>query len=166
MSIENFTNLGQHDIARAEIEGWRGECLDNFAKGDSLIGSLLEAAAARGFEVQLFALAAQRTMEAARLVDLVGGSEVEVEDAAKALEEWQAVESRGELLAHGTVIEVLDRHGQWFAVIDVVSYRAGKANKGRWAVSQGEADAFLKQLAGAFNRLRAQLGCLRLRLDG
>ena len=164
MSVETFSNLKPHDIARAEIEAWRGECLDHFAQGDAMIGALLELALAKGIEVQLFQFAGQRTLEAVRLLDLVGGTEAEVKDAGTALEAWQAAESRGELLAHGTVTEVLDRHGKWHAIIDMVTYRAGKANKGRWAVSQAEAEDFGKQLSGAFTRLKAQLGCVRLRI--
>jgi hypothetical protein len=165
MSAENFSNLKQHDIARAEIEAWRGECLDHFAQGDAMIGALLEFALAKGIEVQLFQFATQRTLEAGRLLEQVGGTEAEVRDASAALEAWQGVESRGEMLAHGTVTEVLDRHGKWHAIIDTVTYRAGKANRGRWAVSQAESEEFGKQLAGAFTKLKAQLGCLRLRID-
>jgi hypothetical protein len=164
MSVENFPQFVPHDVARSEVEAWRGECLDLFAQGEAMIGALLELAMARNFEVRLHPLAVQRTLEAERLVELVGGSEIEVEDAGKALADWQTVESRGELLAHGTITEALDRHGNWHAIIDTVTYRAGKANKGRWAVSQAETEDFRKQLGAAFNRLKAQLGCVRLRL--
>lgn len=164
MSVENFLQPNEHDIARAEIEAWRGECLDLFAKGDALIGTLLALALDKGHEIHLPQLSGQRTMEAIRLVSLVGGSDTEMDEAGKALDDWQAIESRGELLAHGTITEVLDREGNWHALIDTVTYRAGKLNRGRWAVGRLETDEFRQQAASAFNRLKAQLGQLRLRL--
>jgi hypothetical protein len=165
MSVENFAQqFNNHDIARAEIEAWRGECLDLFAKGDGLIGTLLALALDKGHEIHLPQLSVQRTMEAIRLVALVGGTDEEIEDAGKALDDWQAIESRGELLAHGTITEVLDREGNWHALIDTVTYRAGKLNRGRWAVGQLETEEFRQQIVGGFNRLKAQLGHVRLRL--
>ena len=164
MSVENFLQPSEYDIARAEIEAWRGECLDLFAKGDGLIGTLLALALDKGHDIHLPQHSAQRTMEAIRLVALVGGTEEEIEDAGKALDDWQAIESRGELLAHGTITEVLDREGQWHALIDTVTYRAGKLNRGRWAVGQRETDEFRQQAGNAFRRLKDQLGRVRLRL--
>jgi hypothetical protein len=164
MSVENLLQPNQHDIARAEIEAWRGECLDLFAKGDALIGTLLALALDKGHDIHLPQLSGQRTMEAIRLVALVGGTDAEVEDAGKALDDWQAIESRGELLAHGTVTEVLDREGNWHALIDTVTYRAGKLNRGRWAVGQLETDEFRQQIVASFGRLKAELGRVRLRL--
>jgi hypothetical protein len=164
MSVENFTDISPHDMARAEIEAWRGECLDFFAQGEAMIGLLLELALKLGYEVELNQFAPQRTLEAMRLVELVGGTDEEVRDALDALGLWQGVESRGELLAHGTSTTVLDRQGNWFAIIDTVTYRAGKPNKGRWVVSHAETDEFAKQLGRAFTKIKYQLGCTRLRL--
>jgi len=164
MSVHDLDSFSPHDIARAEIEAWRGECLDFFAQGESMIGSLLELALDQGYEVQLNQFAPQRTLEAMRLVDMVGGTDDEVKDAGDALLGWQAVETRGELLAHGTSTTTLDRHGNWYAIIDTVSYRAGKANKGRWVVSHADTDDFARQLGRAFTKLKVQLGCVRLRL--
>lgn len=165
MSVENIIQqFNRHDIARAEIEAWRGECLDLFAKGDALIGTLLALALDKGHGIHLPQLSGQRTMEAIRLVSLVGGTEDEVDEAAKALDDWQAIESRGELLAHGTVTEVLDREDNWHALIDTVTYRAGKLHRGRWAVGALETDEFRQQIIATFGRLKAQLGRVRLRL--
>jgi hypothetical protein len=165
MSVQDFTQFSHHDIARAEIEAWRGECLDLFAQGEAMIGALLELGLAKKFKVQLSQYASQRTLEAMQLIDMIGGSEAEVKDATDALFVWQGVESRGELLAHGTSRTTLDRDGHWYAVIDMVTYRAGKPNRGRWVVNQAESEDFLKQLGKAFTKLKLQLGCTRLRLD-
>lgn len=164
MSVENFLQPTEYDIARAEIEAWRGECLDLLAKGDALIGTLLALALDKGHDINLPQLSAQRTMEAIRLVALVGGAEDEVDDAGKALDDWQAIKSRGELLAHGTITEAIDREGNWHALIDTVTYRAGKLNRGRWAVGRLETDEFRQQIGSAFRRLKDQLGRIRLRL--
>ena len=165
MSAENFSQFSQHDIARAEIEAWRGECLDLLAQGEAMVGALLELARDKGFEVELYQQSAQRTIEAMRLVELVGGSDEEVGDAVAALVLWQGIESRGELLAHGMVIEAVDRHGKWYAIIDMVTYRGNKPNKGRWVVAEGDTEDFQKQLTRAHIKLKLQLGCVRLRLD-
>ena len=165
MSVENFSQFSQHDIARAEIEAWRGECLDLFAQGEAMVGALLELARDRGLDVELHRQAPQRTLEAMRLVELVGGSDAEVQNSLDALIRWQGVESRGELLAHGMLTEALDRHGKWYAVVDMVTYNAGKPNKGRWVANQADSEEFASQLRRAHTKLKLQLGCVRLRLD-
>jgi hypothetical protein len=165
MSAENFTSFSQHDIARAEIESWRGECLDLIAQGEAMIGALLELARDKHFEVELHPHAAQRTLEAMRLIEAIGGTDAEVSDAQAALVLWQDVESRGELLSHGMVTEALDRKDNWYAIIDMVTYRGGKPNKGRWVVGRDGSEEFMKQLTRANTKLKLQLGCARLRLD-
>ena len=165
MSVEDFTSFSHHDIARAEIEAWRGECLDLLAQGEAMVGALLELGRERGHAVELHDSSAQRTLEAMRLVEAIGGSEEEIRDAFAALALWQGVESRAELLSHGRMTEALDRKGQWYAVIDMVTYRAGKPHKGRWVVNRDDADEFHKQLNRAHTKLKLQLGCARLRLD-
>ena len=165
MSVENFTSFSQFDIARAEIEAWRGECLDFFALGEAMIGALLELALDCGFEIEFQQQAPQRTLEAMRLVELVGGSDEEVKNSLDALIRWQGVESRGELLAHGMLTEALDRHGKWYAIFDMVTYHTGKPNKGRWVASQADSEEFTSQLRRAHTKLKLQLGCVRLRLN-
>lgn len=165
MSVENFASFAQHDIARAEIEAWRGECLDLAAQSEAMVGALLELARERGHEVELDSRACQRTVEAIRLIGLIGGSDEEMKDAVAALELWQGVESRGELLSHGMLTETLCRKGQWYAVIDMVTYRAGKPQKGRWVVTRDDSEEFQQQLARAHRKLKLQLGLARLRLD-
>ncbi|HSG33844.1 MAG TPA: hypothetical protein VLA37_04855 [Sphingomonadaceae bacterium] len=165
MTVQDFTALSSHEIARAEIEAWRGECLDLFTQGEAMVGAVLELAQKRGYEVQLHQFASQRTLEVMRLVDMVGGTDEETQDANTAILAWQAVESRGEMLAQGTVKTALDRNQQWYAIIDIVTYRGGKANKGRWVVNRPETEEFQKQLFRAFAKLKIQLGCLRLRVD-
>jgi hypothetical protein len=165
MSVEDFASFAQHDIARAEIEAWRGECLDLTAQGEAMIGALLELALERGFEIELDPRAAQRTLEAMRLIELIGGSDEEMKNAIEALVLWQGVESRGELLSHGMLTETLCRKGQWYAIIDMVTYRAGKPHKGRWVVGRDDTEEFAKQLNRAHTKLKLQLGLARLRLD-
>jgi len=165
MSVEDFASFSQHDIARAEIEAWRGECLDLAAQCEAMVGALLELALERGFQIELHQVAAQRTLEAMRLIEMIGGTDEEVKNSVDALVLWQGAETRGELLSHGMLTEALDRKGQWYAIIDMVTYRAGKPHKGRWVVNRDDADEFGKQLTRAHAKLKLQLGCARLRLD-
>ncbi len=163
MSAENFDQLSPHDLARAEIEGWRAECLDLFAQGEVLIGALLELARDAGLRVNLFQMASQRTVEAVRLVDLLGEA-TEAKDASAVLASWQGLESRSDILAHGVATETVDRGGNWYAMFDMISYRGNRAARGRWAVSRVEAEVFLQELEHSFIILKSQLGAIRLEL--
>ncbi len=163
MSVENFDQLSQHDLARAEIEAWRSECLDTFAQGEVLIGALLVLAREAGIRVQLHSLAVQRTVEAVRMIDLLG-EDTEAKDASAVLASWQGLESRSEILAHGVSTETVDREGSWYALFDMISYRGNRAAKGRWAVSRAEAEAFQQELEHSFLILKQQLGAIRLEL--
>ncbi|WEK45456.1 MAG: hypothetical protein P0Y56_10460 [Candidatus Andeanibacterium colombiense] len=164
MSAENFDRLSQHDLARAEIEAWRAECLDLFAQGEVLIGALLELARDTGMRVNLYSIAAQRTVEAVRMIDLLIGADTEAKDASAVLASWQGLESRSEILAHGVCTETVDRDGRWFGLFDTISYRGNRAARGRWAVSRTEAEAFLQELEHSYIILKSQLGAIRLEL--
>ena len=163
MSAENFDQLSPHDLARAEIEAWRSECLDLFAHGEVLIGALLELARDAGIRVSLYQMAAQRTVEAVRMIDMLG-DETDAKDASAVLASWQSLESRSEILAHGVSTETVDRDGSWYALFDMISYRSNRATRGRWAVSRAEAEAFLQELEHSYIILKSQLGAIRMEL--
>ena len=165
MSVQDFNELSPHDIARAEVEAWRSECLDIFAQGEVLIGTLLELARDAGIRVRLLEHSEQRTIEAVRLADMLSGK-TEAEDASAVLASWQSLESRCSLLAHGVTTETVDRDGNWYALLDMVSYRGGRTARGRWTVSREEAEAFLQELGHSFIVLKSQLGCMRQELGG
>lgn len=163
MSLEHFDQLSPHDLARAEIEAWRSECLDLFAQGEVLIGALLVLAREAGVRVNLYQMANQRTVEAVRMIDMMG-DDTEAKDASAVLASWQGLESRSEILAHGVSTETVDREGLWYAMFDMISYRGNRAARGRWAVSRAEADAFQQELEHSFIILKSQLGAIRLEL--
>lgn len=163
MSVQDFDQLSPHDLARAELEAWRAECLDLFAQGEILIGTLLELAREAGYRVNLYPVAVQRTLEASRLVDMLGEN-TEARDAGPVLASWQSLESRRDLLASGVVTETLDRAGNWYALFDMISYRGNGAVRGRWAVSRNEAEAFLQELEHSYIILKSQLGAIRMEL--
>lgn len=166
MSVQDFNQLSPHDLARAEVEAWRSECLDIFAQGEVLIGTLLELARDAGIRVRLHEHSEQRTVEAVRLADMLAGK-TEAVDASAVLGAWQGLESRCALLAHGVATETVDRAGNWFALFDMVTYRGDRAARGRWTVSREEAEAFLQELDHSLIVLKHQLGCMRLELgDG
>ena len=163
MSADHFDQLSPHDLARAEIEAWRSECLDLFAQGEVLIGALLVLAREAGIRVNLYQMANQRTVEAVRMIDMMG-DETEAKDASAVLASWQGLESRSEILAHGVSTETVDREGRWYAMFDMISYRGNRAARGRWAVSRAEAEAFQQELEHSFIILKSQLGAIRLEL--
>ncbi len=165
MSADGFEQVSVHEIAHAEVEAWRGECLSICAKGQALIGRLLELARASGKRVRLLDKAQHRTVEAMRLADLMTG-ETQAEDADAVLSQWQSLESRCELLASGVATETVDRSGNWFAMFDLASYRSGRVVRGRWTVSREEAESFLQELDHSFTMLNQQLGCMCQELGG
>ncbi|WP_336979080.1 hypothetical protein [Altererythrobacter fulvus] len=163
MSAQDFDQLSPHDVARAEVEAWRAECLDLFAQGEILIGTLLELAREARYRVNLYPVATQRTLEASRLVDMLG-ADTEAKDAGPVLAAWQSLESRRDLLASGVATETVDRMGNWYVLFDMISYRGNGAVRGRWAVSRNEAEAFLQELEHSYIILKSQLGAIRLEL--
>ena len=165
MSAQGFEGMSPHELARVEIEAWRGECLDFFGKGQAQIGNLLQLARQAGYRATLHERAQDRTVEAVRIADMLSGK-TQAEDASAVLAAWQSLESRCELLANGVATETLDREGNWYALFDMVAYRGGGAARGRWTVSRAEAESFLQELEHSLILLSQQLGCMCQELGG
>ena len=165
MSAQGFEGLSPHELARVEVEAWRGECLDFFGKGQALIGNLLQVARRAGHRMYLYERVQDRTVEAVRLADMMQGK-TQAEDASAVLAAWQSLESRCDLLANGVATETLDREGNWYALFDMVAYRSGSAARGRWTVSRAEAESFLQELDHSLTLLSQQLGCMCQELGG
>jgi hypothetical protein len=151
-------------IARGEIDGWRGQCLDLYARAEQAVGDTLELAVQRRKSVGLRHLAGQRLSDLENLIAVEPATENQRKSVCKAIEGWHEMEANRAYLAHGNVHELIDRQGQWWAVFHYTHYAKGIAAPKRWAVSKEEASDFLTRLSESFHALSAQLGQVRKRM--
>src|SRR5207253_8441880 len=97
------------DQATAEIAGWRGRCLDLFARGERAIGQALEVRAAEA-GAKINHLAGQRV---AQLEKIAASREATAKQRLAydtAVAAWKDVDARRAFLAHGIATALLDRH--------------------------------------------------------
>jgi hypothetical protein len=150
-------------IARGEIDGWRGQCMDVYAKSERAIASTLEQAIARGRAAKPKHLAGQRLAELESVIAKEQATTPQTKALSAAISSWHVMEDKRAFLAHG-VLEELVGAAEWWAIFDVIVYdKSGKTER-RWALSQREADQFQEQLIKAFSALSGQLGQLRQRM--
>ena len=154
-----------HDIAAAEINCWRGRCLDLFAKAEAAVDLALRSAIERGMAASMKHLTGQRLAEIVSLAS----SEARATDRQKqaliaSLENWQALYAKRNFFAHGVATVLMDRHGRWSVQLDFWVYRTGREILERWSWNKDEALQFEADLEQCFKALSAQLGCFRSRL--
>lgn len=141
MGIESTAALKPHEVARNDIEKWRGHCLDFFAKCERHIGRALQALhASPKFEtvVKLRHLAGQRADDMAQLLSECGLTPKEFKAVSDALLTWRSFEEPRNFLAHGVLTITLDPQGKPFAIFDMTVFRANAAEQKRWTVSHAE----------------------------
>jgi hypothetical protein len=154
-----------HDLAAAEISGWRGRCLDLFAKGERIIDTVLEAADGGGVPVSMKHLAGQRIADMQKLAAAEKGATEKQRHAGLAcLEGWQAVHSKRAFFAHGVVTTLIDKQAGWHVQLDFTRYQGKLRDRQRWTISQQEALEFEERLVRELQALSAQLGQIRKRL--
>ena len=154
-----------HDVAAGEIDGWRGRCLDLFAKAERAVAVTLEAVAARDPLLSIKHLAGHRMVDLNKLAASEdGATEKQSKALLAALDAWPGLEGKRTFLAHGITTVLLDRHGSWQARFDVTNYRPNKRERLNWTCSKDEALEFEALLEQAFKALSAQLGQFRKRL--
>jgi hypothetical protein len=154
-----------HDIAAGEIDGWRGRCLDLFARGERAIALSREAAAERNASVTIRHLGGQRPADLAKLVNEdTQATAKQSKTLLSSLDAWLAVEGRRAFFAHGVVTALLDRHGAWHAKLDFTKYQASKRERQSWTCDRQEALQFEADLEREFKQLSTQLGQFRKRL--
>ncbi len=156
--------LTQHQIARAEIDAWRGCCLDLYARTEQAVGKTLEQAISNGKELKLAHLAGQRFDTLQELAETEPATTKQREALVLAISSWRRVESERFLLAHGTVQELIDRRGDWHVRFDAQIYKTGKSTPTQWCLSKSEAMNLRDTLETRFKALSGQLGHFRKRL--
>jgi N-acetylglutamate synthase-like GNAT family acetyltransferase len=162
--LSEATPLKPHDLAAAEINGWRGRCLDLYARGERSVDHSLELASRCDGIPAMKPLAGQRLAEVLRLaVEEPGTTEKQSTGLLLALERWSGINAQRAYLAHGVATVLLDRQGAWHAQFDFVRYQGKRREPQRWALSKNEALQFEAELEQAFMVLSAQLGHFRKR---
>lgn len=155
MSEPRPEGLNPHEIARAEIDSWRGRSLDLFARAERSIGIALEATSTSGRIIKLRHLAGQRLEDLVQLVTAEQATTKQAEALVKAISKWREVEVHRAFLAHGIARELLDRHGAWHVQFDLTAYKTNVPTLERMVLSRSEALEFEKNLEESFKALSA-----------
>ena len=154
-----------HDLAAGEISGWRGRCLDLFARGERIIDAVLEVAGDLDPALTMKHLAGQRIADLRKLASAEkGASEKQKLAVLACLERWQAVHSKRAFFAHGIVTALIDKQAGWHVQLDFTRYQGKQRDRQRWSISNQEAMRFEQELAHETHVLSAQLGQFRKRL--
>ena len=153
-----------HEIARAEIDRWRGRCLDHYARTERVIGVTLEKAQQSGQITKLKGLAGQRFLDLESLIRGATGTDKQKAAMQVSTERWRTVEARRAYFAHGVVTALLDQRGNWNARFDLTQYKANAANHERWTIERSEALKFEESLKESFKLVSQQMGLLRKQL--
>lgn len=163
MSVSQAAGLKPHDLAKAEIEAWRGRCLNVFARGEKAVTDSLICASTSSCAPRLEPLAGHRLNSLAKLVAAHDATKPERELLCAAIAEWRRHDEKRPLFSHGVATELLDRHGLWHAQIDFLAVHKGAATPVRATFTKPEAEQFETNLHQAFTKLAGQLGQFRKR---
>ena len=155
-----------HDLAADEINGWRGRCLNMFARGERSVDVALEAALAAGSGLGMKHLAGQRLADLAKLVsEEKTATEEQKQSLQSSLDSWLASNAKRAFLAHGVTTVLLDRHGDWHAQLDFVRYQGKQRQAERWSCSKHEAWDYERLLERNLTLLSSKLGQFRTRIS-
>ena len=150
-----------HDEARCDIDRWRGSCLNLFARAELAVGRCMEAAVVAGKAKKVRHLQGQKLSDLIALTAEIARTTKQKKAFETALNLWDEVQSHRAFLAHGVVVEAIDRQGAWIAVFDMVIHKGDEAIETRWSLTKLEAQAFHERLTDGFKSLSSQLGLLR-----
>lgn len=152
------------DDAIAQVNRWRGECLQTFAQTETAVTEtllLLNGVALKGSSVKLPHLIGQR-FEALRLA--TGPEGTFASEGAKAhgaISKYLVNEKLRAFLCHGIAKVTLERSGSWIVIFDLTTIRAQKCDRTRLAVTQAEAIETLQEIKRSGSKLKTELGNLR-----
>ncbi|WP_394730287.1 hypothetical protein [Altererythrobacter sp. GH1-8] len=164
MSNPDPAGLKPHDLAKTEIEAWRGRCLNIFARGEKAVTESLASARETSSNLRLEPLAGQRLNTLAKLDEDHCSTEKQKAALRNAVALWREHDEKRPYFSHGITAEFLDRKGEWHVQIDFVAVQKGACEPQRLIWSKQEAETFEASLQNAFNRLAVELGQLRKRL--
>jgi hypothetical protein len=164
VSVPEPVGLKPHDLAKAEIDAWRGRCINIFSRGEKAVTDCLTAASEGKPPVRLEPLAGQRLNSLERLVGEHEATKAQKDALISAIATWRLHDEKRPTFSHGVATELLDRHGVWHVQFDFVAVTKAAGLAYRVTYSKSEAEIFEKSLHDAFTKLAGQLGQLRKRL--
>lgn len=161
VSIPEPANLRPHDLARVEIETWRGSCLNVFARMEKSVTETLVRLQDGNPKVVLEPLAGQRFKTLETLMADCPTTPAQQQARQTALASWRALDVMRPFFSHGILTELVGRTGEWHLQLDFIAIRKGKCEVQRLNWSKAEALEFEERLHTAFKALTNQLGQLR-----
>lgn len=164
MSDLSTAGIKPHDLAKAEIDGWRGRCINIFSRGEKAVTDCLTAASDGKTPVRLEPLAGQRLNSLEKLVGATEATKAQKDALIASITAWRLHDEKRPIFSHGVAIELLDRLGSWHVQFDFVAVSKAAAVPCRTTFSKAEAESFEKSLHEAYTKLAGQLGQLRKRL--
>lgn len=150
--------------ALCAVAQWRGRCLNKFARAERAVGLTMEKVVETYSERKLRHLAGQRFADLEDVARSAGGTPRQLNALGNALQQWKEIEKRRQFLAHGVVAISHNDNGAWTVLFVIVVYRSNEPIADRWAVQEGEAAEFERELGAAFEILSSQLSQFRRRL--
>ena len=165
MKFPALDNLRTHEIAKAEIEAWRGRCLNTFSRAERSVTETLETIFSNGTKALLEPLAGQRLNTLEKLAGKYQATDAQKAALVSALSGWRSLDVRRPFFSHGIATELIDRNGQWHVQFDFIAVQKSMPQAQRLNWSQDEAARFEDNLHRAFSTLSSQLGQFRKRIN-
>jgi len=165
MSVLEPANLRPHDLAKTEIDAWRGRCLNTFSRAEKAVIKTLETMQSANTKLAIEPLAGQRLKTLEKLASSQSATDAQNAAVASALAEWRQLDLNRPFFSHGIVTELVDRQGKWHVRFDFIAVKKGVLNEQTLHWSKDEATDFESQLHRAFMLLSGQLGQLRKRME-
>lgn len=154
----------QWELAIAQVNRWRGNCVQRFAQTETAVTEtllVLNAVPEKGASVKLPHLIGQR-FEALKLVlGPEGAFAKEGVIAHEAITAFLLREQLRAFLCHGVAKVALERSGNWIAIFYLTTLRSQKCERTQLVVTQAEANAMLEEIKLSGNKLGTALGNLR-----
>ena len=161
VSIPEPANLRPHDLARVEIETWRGRCLNVFARMEKSVTQTLLRLQEGDPKVVIEPLAVQRLKSLEAIMASYPATAAQQSARHTAIASWRALDVMRPFLSHGILTELVGRTGEWQLQLDFIAVRKGKSEVQRLNWSKAESLEFEEKLQAAFKALTNQLGQLR-----
>lgn len=165
MSVLDPAGLKPHDLAKAEIDAWRGRCLNVFSRGERAVTDSLLLAHQKSPNLRLEPLAGQRLNTLEKLASEHCATEALRTAIQAAIRGWRLYDEERPFFSHGVAIELVDRLSRWHVQVDYIAVQKGVGEPRRRTWSKAEAEGFEKGLHQAFSALSGQLGQLRKRME-
>jgi hypothetical protein len=139
--------------ATAEVNQWRGRCINLFANGERIVGDALAKRNPVGTKLPM--LVSQKVKQLAS--DLTGSDPALLEH----LNDFGALLVTRSALTHGVATVWLDRSKSWRVVLQWVSIRASVRKHEEQAFTRSEAESFRRALQSVVQRLEQALSKLQ-----